>query len=555
MVVRSTSSGAGVTGRRSRFRAVAVIAAAAFAASSLAACGGSSDGGNNAGGDVTFTYALTGVPSSLDPADYEGDPSRDIGYEMGSTLFRWNSEKLPSFGCDALPTVSDITGELAKSWKRSADGKTITVTLNDAKSSFGNNLTANDVKWTFDRLIALEVGTPDTLMHTITHSAADPISVVDDHTFEIHLDSASNLDLAILTWPQFRILDSTEVKKHASSSDEWGKEFLKTTSANFGPWQNSSSDFDSGNKLTMHANPNYTADRGDVRTLVMLSVPDASSRAQLLQTGNADYAAALQYDQYAELKNAKNVDVQTCASADRIPLVLNEKDPKLAKQDVRKAISMAIDRDAIVKAVYHGFNQPSKYGLSQSYDYPTTDAGTYKFDVAQAKQLMQKAGVDSIDLTLIESPARPGPEAEQIAILLKNQLSKIGVNVKIQPKASATDLNTVFHEGTYQAVLYLEPPAISDPYYSLSLYNTSTSSLNTFHYKNERFDSLTNTIATTEPGDQRNKAISEAAEIVVQDPPCIYLVDKQFVHAVSTEFGNYQHPPNGEVFVYTLTKK
>jgi peptide/nickel transport system substrate-binding protein len=542
------------SGRR-RARWIVPVAALAAASITVTACGKSGGGSGGGGGGATFTYAMTGLPTSLDPANYQGDPSRDIGYEEGSTLFRWNTEALPDAGCNALPSVDNITGELAKSYTRSADGKTITVTLNDAKSSAGNQLTANDVKWTVDRLIALKVGTPATLMNDVAHwDPTNPITVVDAHTFQIHVQQESAMDLAILSWPQFRILDSTEVKKHVTSSDPWGTKFLDTTSANFGPWENSAADFDPGNKLTMHANPNYSGARGDVKTLVMVSVPDASSRAQLLQTGNANYAANLNYTQYASLKHASNVDVQVCASADRIPLILNAKNPILAKPDVRRAISMAIDRNALVKSASAGFNQPAKYGLSQSYKFTPAADGQYTYDVAGAKALMKQAGVKPFNLTLIESPARPGPEAEQIAILLKSELAQIGITIKIQTQASATDLNTTFHDGNYDAMLYLEPPAISDPYYSLFLYNSSLSGLDTFNYKNPEFDQLTAEIGSTAPGAARDALITKAAEIVVTDPPAIYLIDKQFVHAVSKGWSNYQHAPNGELFVYTLKK-
>lgn len=533
-----------------------LIAFSASLALLLAACGSSDSSGTSAtagaDGGKSFTYALTGLPTSLDPADYQGDPSRNIGFELGSSLFRWGTEDLPSQGCDSLASVDTLKGELADSWERSTDGLTITVKLRAAKSSFGNAVTAEDVKWTFDRLIALEVGTPRTLMTAVADYATDPIAVVDPQTFQIKVNKAGAMDLAILTWHQFRILDSTEVKKHVTDADPWGKEFLANNSAYFGPWQQVPADFDSGNRLTLTPNPNYWGERGDVTSLVFQAVPDATNRAQLLKTGNADYAAGLAYDQYESLKTTPNVELQTCASADRVPLVLNAEDPALADPDVRRAISMAIDRDAIVKSVYRGLNRPALYGLSQAYEFATTPEGTYTYDVAQAKTLMSDAGASNLTINLQISPARPGPEAEQIAILLKSQLAEIGITVNIQTVASATEINTIFHDGTFQAMLYLEPPAVADPYYSLFLYNSSKSALNTFGYKNDKFDELTEQIGSMDQSDERKGLIAEAAEVIVQDPPFIYLVDKQFIHALSNKYTNYQHAPNGEIFVYTL---
>lgn len=528
------------------------LAALTFvAALGVTACGGGgSGGGGAAGGSATFTYALTGLPTSLDPADYQGDPSRNIGFELAGSLFRWDTEGLPNQGCDTLANVDQLTGQLAESHETSADGKVVTVKLRDMTSAAGNKLTSNDVKWTFDRLIALEVGTPNTLMQDVADYAADPIKVVDDKTFEIHLDNPGAMDLAILTWAQFRILDSTDVKKHVTDADPWGKEYLVDHSATFGPWTQEPGDFVAGDRLTLSANPNYKGDRGDVTKLVFLSVPDASSRAQLVSTGNANYGTGLQYEQYAQLKDAPGVDVQTCASADRIPLVLNATDPNLGRPEVRRAISLAVDRQSIVDAVYRGFNKPATGGLSQSYGIE--DTGKYEHDMAEAKQLMAQAGVGNFPITLHISPSRPGPEAEQIAILLQSQLKEIGIDVKIQTVASATEINTIFHDGTFQALLYLEPPAVADPYYSIFLYNSSFSKLNTYGYANPELDDLAKQIGAMSPGDDRDRLVTEAGEQMVEHPPFIYLVDRDFVHAVREGFTNYQHAPNGEMFVYTL---
>lgn len=558
MTAGVSTPGAMARGGARRLRAAGAVLAVSSLA--LAACAGGSSSGDTgkegtASGRTTFTYALTGLPSSVDPADYQGDPSRNIGFEEASSLFEWDTADLPKQGCDQLADVSRIKGQLADSTSRSSDSKTITVKLREAKSSAGNPLTANDVKWTFDRLIALKVGTPKTLMKDVAHYADDPIKVVDDKTFEIHVEQASALDLAILTWAQFRILDSVEAKKHATGDDPWAKAWLSKNSALFGPWMHTAAEFDSGNRLILSPNPNYTGPRGDVKTLTFLAVPDAGSRAQLLKSGDADYAATLPYDQYASLRDAPNVELQTCASADRVPLVLNAADPALAKPAVRQAVSMAINRDNIVKAAYLDFNQPAKFGLSQAYDYPRTDAGTYQHDPEKAKQMLASAGVSSLLITLSISPARPGPEAQQIAVLIKTDLAKVGINATIKLLPGATEINAAYHDGTFQSLLYLEPPAIADPYYSLFLYNSSRSALNTFGYKNETFDDLTAKIGAMEPSPERKELESKAAEQIVQNPPFIYLVDKQFVHAVRKGFSNYQHAPNGEIFVYTLKSK
>ncbi|HEX7303558.1 MAG TPA: ABC transporter substrate-binding protein [Lentzea sp.] len=530
-------------------RPAALVVVAALA---LAACGGGGAAQEKPKAGTTFTYAITGLPTSLDPADYQGDPSRNIGFELGSSLFRWGTEGLPEQGCKALAKVDQIQGELAESYERSADGKVVKVKLKEARSAAGNTLTSADVKWTIDRLIQLKVGTPNTLMQDVADWAADPIKVVDDRNFEIQMDKPSAMDIAILTWAQFRILDSTEIKKNVTAEDPWGKAYVSRNASTFGPWTHGASDFVSGDRLTLTKNPNYSGTRGDVEKLVFVGVADPASRAQLLSTGNASYATGLQYEQYAQLRGNPAIDVQTCVSADRIPLVLNAADPVLGKNEVRRAISLAIDRKTIVDAVYRGFNKPAAATVSAAYGLDLGNAAKYDHNVDEAKKLLSGAGVGPLSITLHISPARPGAEAEQIAILLQSQLRQVGIEVKIQTLASATEINTVFHDGNFQALLYLEPPAVADPYYSLFLYNSSKSKLNTFGYVDNDLDAVTAQVGTTKPGPERDALVKKAAEIQANHPGFIYLVDRDFVHAVRKGLANYQHAPNGEMFVHTL---
>lgn len=546
-----TSASASRRTPRARWFIGAATAGAVLAVSACSGDGSTSEEAPNA----TFTYAMTNVPTVLDPAVHQGDPSRHIGFELGSTLFAYDTSQLADNGCTELAGADDVRGELAESWEYAPDRKSIRVTLRDTASAAGNKLTSADVDWSFDRMIALEVGNPNLLMFNVADYAEDPIVPVDERTFDIMLNESTALDLAVLTWYQFRILDSTEVKKHVTPDDPWGKTWLETNVADFGPWQLDPADFDPGNQVTFTRNPNYNGERGDVERLIFTAAPDASSRMQLLQSGVVDFADRLSYDQYANLSNAQGVEVHRCISADRIPLVLSFNTDVFADNDVRRAISMGIDRDAIVQGVYQGFNQPSRYGLSQAYEFERNDANTYAYDPEQARELLRDAGYDRVEAELTISPTRPGEEAEQIAVLLRSQLADIGVDLTINTIPGDNQFATTYHDGSYQALLYLEPPGVADPFYSLNLYNTSTSYLNTQGYSNPEYDRLTNEIRYVQPGPERSELIEQAATVLVQEPGFIYLIDKEFVHAVTDRFTNWTHPPTGELFVHTLQFK
>lgn len=528
---------------------------------------GASAAGSRAADKTSFVYGMEGGFTTLDwSAVYQGNPEREAGFELGGTLFQWDVSKLRKNGCNQFAGASDIKPELAESatWVEADKAWTIKLRAN-AKGPNGNAVTADDVKYTFDRLIANKQSVVNFLMNSVAYYGTtlgdittNPIEVVNPSTFKLHVKAKTAMDLTALTWFQFRIVDSKEAKSHATSDDPWSNSWLKNNNPGYGPWQISG--WQPGSAIFLTPNKNYFGTRGNIKKLIMKSIPDASTRRQLLEAGQIDFAQKLTYSDYSSLTQkgtkATGVEVQRCFSADRTDLLLNFKDPILAKTKVRQALSLATDRAELAKGGYLGQFPPSHWGVGASYTFKKTAAGTFPpVDVAGAKKLLADAGYpNGFDLNIIYSPARPGPEADQLVVLLKSEYAKIGVNVSLTRIASSADFQAAFTAGKYQAMLYLEPPAIGDVFYSLNLYNTTASFQNTFGYSNADYDRLVGEIRVTPAGPGREARVSKVAEIIVDTVPVIYITDNIFLHAMRARFdpASVTHPPNGEVYVYTI---
>jgi len=509
-----------------------------------------------AGGNVTFTSAVPGVAADLDGGVYKGDPTRWLGFERGGQLLTYDAASLPGAGCDALATATDLKGEVAKSWEVSNGGHTITMHLRDITSPYGNKVTANDVKWTFDRTLALKDFASSLLTTIARYDPKNPVTVIDDNTFQLNILSPGSVDLAALTWYGLSIIDSTEAKKHATADDPWATAWLKDNSASFGPFTASGSDMVSTQQVLLHANPGYSLPRGNVSDLLLKAVPDAATRTQLLLSGQVDDARSLSYQDYKKLSGENGIDVKSCASANRVMLILNQKDKRFADPRVREAISLAVNRQALVDGAYFGFAKPALTGLSQNYGFKILPDNEYKLDPAKAKDLLSQAGYpDGFSFTITYSPTRPGPEAEQLAILLKSQLAAIGLKVDLKVIPGATQFSDAFQQSQYQGLLFLEPPAIADPYYSMVLYNAPGAFQNTFGYNNPEYTTLLEKMRTTSPGPARDQLISQVADFIAKDNPVIYLVDQEFVHAFSSKVSGYVNAPNGELHVVNMSVK
>lgn len=512
---------------------------------------------------LPLVKAMPAVPQQLDYlAKYEGEASAHIVAEQASTLLVYDASKLKGGGCQQTPNLqTNLRGNLAESWRVDTAGKFVEFKLRPgAKSPYGNELSADDVKWSLERAAKLS-GAARFFLHTSSDFRKENmVEVVDPRTVRVHFNSPTIYDLGVFTHLQFQIVDSKTVLKNATADDPTGGSWLAKTTADYGPWQILPANFVPGVRATFTPNENYwnKAGRGNASTLVALSVPEPATRSQLLRSGEADFAALLPFQEYGNLMNDRNVRVTNCDGNIRDTILLNYQDEKLANPLVRQAISLAIDREAIVKGVFRGFGDPATTSIHKAFG--TEGLNHYaKMDVAKAKALLAQAGYpNGFTVKFTVSPSRPGAHAEQEAIFVADSLKQIGVVFEIEMITSGTAFAERFQKGTYQAMLYTEQPAFGDPFYSLTILNHSASFQNSFKYKNEKYDALVNEGRALALGDtkRRREILVEISNLMAENPAQIYLVDTSIPLAMSPklEGWEYQALIHANMAAYQLRK-
>jgi len=505
---------------------------------------------------VTFVYAVPAVAQNLDPAMWEGDPGRWTKWEQRSNLADYDYAKVEGNGCNDLASIGDIKLDLAESFELSADGSHYTIRLREAKSPYGNVLSAEDVKWSFDRHRELSGVSRNMYFTQAKYRQQDTIEIVDERTVRLHLERPTSMDVPIHTISAFalKIYDSTEARKHATAEDPWAKNWMAGNTADYGPWMVER--FDPGNEVVYVPNPNYTGERGNIERLVIRGIPESSTRMQLLQAGEIDFTTRLTFDEFQSLQGAPDVVVETCLSPNRDTLMMQLGDPRFADVRVRQAVSHAIDREALVNAIYRGFATPSKTSLPVGYGAPSSGT-TFTHDPAAARRLLAEAGhPNGFEASMLMHSSRPGPHAEQLAVTLQAQLQQVGLNWTIEVAPSAADFNTRFQQGRYEAIVYLDPPAVADPLYTLVNYNASTAAQNTHKYKSDEYDALVTELATVlETGAARDAIVGKIDAVIMGTMPMIYLVDRNYIHAFRSNVSGFVNAPNGELPGHLLSKE
>lgn len=509
-------------------------------------------------GDSTFVFLLPDLPTGLDTIT-DGGSTAYVGNERLSTLVTWDHAGSAEGGCTEILDVADVRGDLAESWERSPDGKLLTFTLREGVSSpFGNELTAEDVRWSFERFLA--EAPPANFFYTnvsLLDLENEPFRVIDDRTFALALREPGSMDVALNVFFRLMVHDSTEASKHATDADPLATEWLSRNSANYGPWHFTEEDYTEGQELIMHRNPNYSGEVGNVDTVIFRAIPESSTRAQLVQAGDADYAAFLAYSDNRLLSDGNSVTVLPCVGPERDILLLNQADERFADVRVRQAISHAIDRETISDTIYQGFAEAATSGLHSQYDFEQPGQ-QYEYDPERARELLAEADLaDGFEMELVASPARPGAYAPEVAALIAAQLAEVGITVQQRVITSGTEFATAFNEGAYQAMVYNESIALPDPAYALGLLAVCEGYQNSFNHCDPEYDRLQAELQATDPGPERSAIMTEAAGHIVENPGIIYLADVGLprVFGANVDVDGYLHSPySTTVNVYAINK-
>lgn len=417
--------------------------------------------------------------------------------------------------------------KLAESWQLSPDGKKVTFTLRKgAKSNWGNELTAYDVKWSWDRKFALAAqGSFYTAV--IGLKSADDVKVEAPDKVSFHLAGATPLALKIHTILGNPIYDSKKLKEVGGSSDPWGREFLKTNSAGFGPYK--IKQIVRGQQAVFEARPDYWGKQPFMKTVVIREVPNSASRLSLLQGGAVDIAQFLQPREYAALKNNASVNVSAVDSSYMMWMILNAKVPPFDKPEVRQAINHAIPRDEILKTAFYGFATKQTAPLPSIY--PMADESFFKYDYnpQKAKELLSKAGFPNGFSTTISFDAGNAVQ-EPVATIIQSALRNIGITAQLEKLPAG-----VFYENvtkrTKPIMFYQDAPWAPDPGYATYLFFHEKSFPNYSNYANKDVTRLIDDGMKTVDDGKRAQIYREVQQKIMEDAPWGFLAYPNYVLA------------------------
>ncbi|PZQ46184.1 MAG: ABC transporter substrate-binding protein [Rhodovulum sulfidophilum] len=494
--------------------------------------------------------AGTRTPESLDQ-EY---PPTEAGHEARRNIF----ERLLAYGMktdESGARVEDfgtIEGRLAESYEVSPDDMSITFHLREGvKSAAGNEMTADDVMWTFERGWNMRATFHWYMTQILKIESFDAFEKIDDHTVRVTVPHPSLLLARLWVNSDLGIIDAAEAKAHVTEDDPWAVKFLSTNSASFAPYFVSR--YAAGQEVIYEANPDYYRGEASLKKIIFREMPTSSNRLSALQAGSVDVAEWLTPREIALAERMPDVKVWKVFGNYTQRLEMNNTTAPFDKAEVRQALNYLVPRDEIAEAVYMGTARPTKSVVSEIYPAYTDEAFAYDDDVAKAKELLAAAGYPDGFKTRIGYRTNE-PLDEQLAVTLRTSFARAGVEAELVKLPAAVYVER-YSSGELPMFLIRDMAIVPDAAYVTNLFINSASRVNYSRYRNEEVDRLINGALTSTDEAAREADMKRAQDIIVGEAPWVFLFNPGYQLATSGKVHGYSwYTPNGNSW-YDFSKE
>lgn len=496
----------------------------------------------------TLVYCSEGSPEGFDAALYTTNSTWDASAE---TIY----DRLTEFESG----TTNVVPGLAESWVISDDNLEYTLKLRQGvkfhtTESFTptRDFNADDVLFTYNRQLDKQhswnnyfVGAGWEMFNAMDMATIiKEVVKVDEHTVKFVLNQPDASLLAKLAL-NFGSIMSAE---YAEQLDKAGqREDLDHKPVGTGPFR--FVDYQTNAAIRFASNTDYWDGAPKVDDLIFVIATDASTRMQKLKAGECHIAAYPAPADVANLKKDPNLIVMEQPGLNVAYLAMNTLNEPFGKVEVRRALNMAIDREAIVDAVYQGMGQAAKSVLPSTMWGYNADIKGYSYDPVAAKKLLDEAGVKDLKMKIWAMPvSRPYmPNARRAAELMQADLGKVGINVEIVSYEWGEYLKKARDKQRDGAIVLGGTSDNGDPDNLLSYFFSCSGvgGSNNANWCYQPLEDILQKARVSSNKDERTKLYQQAQAIISDQAPWVPLAHSTVVLPMSNKVKNYVMEPLG----------
>ena len=491
----------------------------------------------------------------------------NLGYELQSIDPAINDETYGfiyiNHAFEGLLT-KDINGKIvggsSDKWEISEDKLKYTFHIReDAKWSDGKKLTADDFVYSYRRVVDPKTASPIAyLMYYIKNAKninmgkkqIDTLGVtaIDENTLTIELENPT------LYFEDILASGGCYVPVREDIINKYGDDWTWNSESYIGNGAYKMTERKPDELIAFELNTNYWDYKNQVaKKINFVLIADEYISLNAVRTGDVDFS--INAPPIGEIESLIKENLMAVSDIIGVYyLDLNNKDKTLSDKRVRKALSLAIDRNYIVSNIGHGkliaaesFVPPVVKGVEKSFREESSNfiiANNYSNNIIEAKRLLAEAGYpNGENFPILEVKVSSGfytTVLEAIQEMWKNNL-----NIDVVVRTEESKITLPFRQsGKYQIARTSWTGDYNDPLTMLQIM-TSESDINYSGFSNERYDYLINFATTSTNEKDRMEALKEAEAILFEEMPIIPFIYRTDFLVVNPKLKNYIDDPLG----------
>ena len=491
----------------------------------------------------------------------------NLGYELQSIDPAINDETYGfiyiNHAFEGLLT-KDINGKIvggsSDKWEISEDKLKYTFHIReDAKWSDGKKLTADDFVYSYRRVVDPKTASPIAYLMYYIKNAKDinigkkqidtlGVTAIDENTLTIELENPT------LYFEDILASGGCYVPVREDIINKYGDDWTWNPESYIGNGAYKMTERKPDELIAFELNTNYWDYKNQVaKKINFVLIADEYISLNAVRTGDVDFS--INAPPIGEIESLIKENLMAVSDIIGVYyLDLNNKDKTLSDKRVRKALSLAIDRNYIVSNIGHGkliaaesFVPPVVKGVEKSFREESSNfiiANNYSNNIIEAKKLLAEAGYpNGENFPILEVKVSSGfytTVLEAIQEMWKNNL-----NIDIAVRTEESKITLPFRQsGKYQIARTSWTGDYNDPLTMLQIM-TSESDINYSGFSNERYDYLINFATTSTNEKDRMEALKEAEAILFEEMPIIPFIYRTDFLVVNPKLKNYIDDPLG----------
>lgn len=510
---------------------------------------------NAAFAQIVFHRGNDGDPETLDPHKTSTVTEAHLMRDLFEGLLIHNMR-------------GEVVPGVAEHWSFSPDGKTYTFRLRgDARWSNGDPVTAGDFVFSLRRMVDPAIGAkyanilyPILNAERINKGAAEArpddlgVRAIDPRTLEIRLERPTPYFLELLT-------HQTGLPVHAASVAKFGSDFVKPEN-----WVSNGAYVLKENVPNSHIRLDRNAAFHDaagvkIDTVIYYPSSDLAAAARRFQAGELHLTTDIPADQIKQLREKLGNQVKVAPYLGTYFLIINSAKPPFDDVRVRRALSLAIDREFIADEIWAGTMLPA-YGVIPPNIGNYGERAEADFKLAspldredEAKRLLASAGFGPGAPLKVQLRYNTTDNNRRTMIAIAEQWKAIGVETTFINTDGKTHFAYLRDGGDFDVARYGWIGDYSDPQNFLFLFLSDNAGFNSGKYKNPQFDALIRTAEGETDLAKRAAILREADSIIAMDAPWIPILYYSSKNLVSPKLVGFEQNLRGAIPTRFLSLK